>query len=62
MINTKVGMTASPSKDKGEFSPADIEQRREAALKKMLTTPPTPHAAEAKKKPSPGKSKAKKSR
>jgi len=35
----------------------EIERRREAALKKMLATPPKPHG---KQKPSPKKRKAKK--
>jgi hypothetical protein len=48
---------ANPPSD--ELSPKEIEHRREAALKKMLATPPTPHA-KAKKKPSPDKRKAKK--
>jgi hypothetical protein len=41
------------------YSDEETVQRREAALKKMLATPPAPRTA--KKKPSPGKRKAKKS-
>jgi hypothetical protein len=40
-----------------ELSPKETERRREAALKKMLATPPAPRAT--KKKPSPAKRKAK---
>jgi hypothetical protein len=39
------------------YSDKDTERRREAALKKMLATPPKPHA---KQKPSLKKRKAKK--
>jgi hypothetical protein len=42
-----------PDKD---YSPKEIEKRREAALKKMLATPPKPFT---KKKPSPAKTKGK---
>ena len=41
-----------------ELSPKEIEARREAAIAKMLATPPQPRVA--KKKPSPAKGKAKK--
>lgn len=40
-----------------ELSPKETERRREAALAKMLATPPAPRT---KKKPSPKKRKAKK--
>jgi len=43
--------------DENEYSEAETKIRAEAALKKMLATPPTPHA-KAKKKPSPTKRKA----
>jgi len=43
-----------------DLKPAEIERRREAALKKMLATPPSPFTPKAKKKPSPTKRKAKK--
>jgi hypothetical protein len=43
-----------------EYSEAETARRREAAIKKMLATPPKPHAAKDKKKPSPTKDKAKK--
>jgi hypothetical protein len=43
-----------------EYSDKETEHRREAAIKKMLATPPKPHAAKDKKKPSPAKDKAKK--
>ena len=33
-----------------KFSEAETVRRREAAIKKMLATPPKPHAAKAKKK------------
>jgi len=39
-----------------DYSAKEIESRREAALKKMLVTQPTPHA---KQKPSPKKRKEK---
>jgi hypothetical protein len=45
-----------------QYSEAETIRRREAAIKKMLATPPKPHTAKGKKKPSPGKGKAKKSR
>ena len=44
-----------------QYSKAETEQRREAALKKMLETPPKPFTPKAKKKPSPQKRKGKKS-
>jgi hypothetical protein len=43
--------------DSDQLSPQETERRREDALKKMLATPPQPHA---KQKPSPQKRKAKK--
>jgi hypothetical protein len=43
-----------------ELSPKETERRREAALLKMLATPPAPRMA--KKKPSPMKRKAKKAK
>lgn len=43
-----------------QLSAKETERRREAALKQMLATPPKPHAAKGKKKPSPVKAKAKK--
>lgn len=36
-----------------------IAQRREAAIKRMLATPPSPFTPKAKKKPSPAKRQAK---
>jgi hypothetical protein len=45
---------------KDDLSPAETERRREAALRTMLATPPQPFTPKAKKKPSPGKRKAKK--
>ena len=45
--------------DDDQLSEKETVSRREAALKKMLATPPKPHAARAKKKPSPKKAKAK---
>jgi hypothetical protein len=44
-----------------QYTEKETERRREAAPKKMLATPSTPHAR-AKKKPSPKKRKAKKAR
>ena len=49
-------MSSSPDK----YSEKETERRREAAIKKMLATPPKPHAVKGKKKPSPAKDKAKK--
>jgi len=43
---------------KDELSPKETERRREAAIRKMLATPPAPRTT--KKKPSPAKGKAKK--
>jgi hypothetical protein len=42
------------------YSAKETEQRREAAIKKMLATPPKPYMAKGKKKPSPNKRKDKK--
>lgn len=42
------------------YSEAETERRREAALKKMLATPPSPRTA--KEKPKPKRRKAKKDR
>jgi hypothetical protein len=44
--------------DPEQYSEKEAASRREAALRKMLATPPAPRTA--KKKPSPGKRKAKK--
>jgi hypothetical protein len=42
-----------------QYSAAETKRRADAALKKMLATPPKPHAKlKAKKKPSPAKRKA----
>jgi len=49
-----------PSMESDQYSPKETERRREAAIKKMLATPPKPHAANGKKKSSPTKDKAKK--
>jgi hypothetical protein len=43
-----------------KYSEAETTHRREPALKRMLATPPKPHASKGKKKPSPAKRKAKK--
>jgi hypothetical protein len=48
---------AKTRSDDDEVPGPEAVLRREAALKKMLATPPQPHA---KQKPSPGKRKAKK--
>jgi|GEM_PF-6078822 hypothetical protein len=45
-----------PSDD--ALSEAETIRRREAAIKKMLATPPRPFTAKAKKRPSPKKRKA----
>jgi len=45
------------SEDDDKYGEQETVKRRESALKKMLATPPTPHA---KQKPSPKKRKAKK--
>jgi hypothetical protein len=46
--------------DPDQYSAAETKRRAEAAIKKMLATPPKPHAKlTGKKKPSPGKRKAK---
>jgi len=47
-------------KSSDEYSEAETKRRAEAALKKMLATPPRPFTPKAKKKPSPAKRKAKK--
>jgi hypothetical protein len=44
--------------DTDKLSDRETASRREAALKKMLATPPKPH--KAKKKPNPAKRQAKK--
>jgi hypothetical protein len=44
--------------DPDQYSEKETERRREAALKKMLATPPAPRTAKG--KPSPKKRKAKK--
>jgi hypothetical protein len=46
--------------DPDQYSDKEAEQRREAVLKRMLATPPKPHAATEKKNPSPAKRKEKK--
>jgi hypothetical protein len=45
-----------------QYDEKHIEKRREAALQKMLATPPKPFTPKAKKKPSPTKPKAKKAK
>jgi hypothetical protein len=42
-----------------DYSESETKRRAEAALKKMLATPPAPFTPKAKKKPSPAKRKAK---
>jgi hypothetical protein len=46
--------------DPDQYSDAETIRRREAAIKRMLATPPKPRVAKGKKKPSPKKRKAKK--
>jgi hypothetical protein len=46
------------AQDSDQYTDKETEQRREAALKKMLATPPAPRTA--KQKPSPKKRKVKK--
>ena len=46
--------------DPDQYSDAETKRRADAALKKMLATPPAPFTPKAKKKPSPKKRKAKK--
>ncbi len=46
----------------GDLIPKKKRNVAEAAIKKMLATPHKPHATKGKKKPSPGKGKAKKRR
>jgi hypothetical protein len=46
-------------KSDDQYSDRETVRRREAALRKMLATPPQPFTPKAKKKPSPGKPKAK---
>jgi len=41
------------------FSPKETKRRAEAALKRMLATPPKPHAGQAKKTSNTAKPKAK---
>jgi hypothetical protein len=45
-----------------DYGPKETERRREAAIKKMLETPPKPHAAKEKKGASRAKSKGKKAK
>jgi hypothetical protein len=45
--------------DSDQYSATETKRRAEATIKKMLATPPTPHA-KAKKKPNPAKRKGKK--
>jgi hypothetical protein len=52
-------MKSSREKMPDSYSPEETARRREAALKKMLATPPSPFTPKAKKKPSPAKRKAK---
>jgi len=49
-------MSKRADEDKRQYSEQETQGRREAALKKMLATPPQPHAEQ---KPSPVKTKAK---
>jgi hypothetical protein len=53
-------MPRSTDSEDIQYSDAETKRRADAALKKMLSTPPTPRTA--KKKPSPAKRKAKKAR
>jgi hypothetical protein len=53
-------LAMSAPKETDNYNERETERRREAALKKMLATPPSPFTPKAKKKPSPAKRKAKK--